>query len=187
VLSILVYSGIVLLPVLLPVAGTDRGLELTAAAGISPKNDEKNNSAPELPEIQRLALSNIQVICFFNFPLLLPSISNISQFKVCPVIINKQKLFIYIVNIRSTNYMHHENTVITYNLSINSIFLKMLIYSHGLLKSACLYTLSAATKYEAVGISVVSLLGFLCHLFRPMEIIQACFKFESDCKINSRC
>lgn len=60
VLSILVYSGIVLLPVLLPVAGTDRGLELTAAAGIKPKNDEKNNSAPELPEIQRLALSNIQ-------------------------------------------------------------------------------------------------------------------------------
>jgi len=60
-----VYSGIVLLPVLLPVAGTDRGLELTTAAGISPKNDEKNNSAPELPEIQRLALSNIQVICFF--------------------------------------------------------------------------------------------------------------------------
>ena len=83
--------------------------------------------------------------------------------------------------------MHHENTVITYNLSINSIFFKMLIYSHGLLKSACLCTLSAATKYEAVGISVVSLLGFLCHLFRPMEIIQACFKFESDCKINSRC
>jgi hypothetical protein len=60
VLSILVYSGIVLLPVLLPVAGTDRGLELTAAAGIRPKNDDKNNSAPELPEIQRLALSNIQ-------------------------------------------------------------------------------------------------------------------------------
>ena len=94
--------------------------------------------------------------------------------------------------------MHHENIFITYNLSINSIFLKMLwlrlsigvlniIYSNGLLQSACLYTFSAAKKYEAVGISVVSLLGFLCHLFRPMEIVQACFKFESDCKINSRC
>ncbi|XP_062189010.1 CSC1-like protein ERD4 [Phragmites australis] len=53
VLSILVYSGIVLLPVLLPVAGTDHALE--TAAGLP-----KNESAQDFSPIERLAMGNVQ-------------------------------------------------------------------------------------------------------------------------------
>jgi hypothetical protein len=61
VLSILVFSGVVLLPVLLPVAGTDRALDLHAAAGFQSKSNDKSNPAPEFPQMERLALGNVQV------------------------------------------------------------------------------------------------------------------------------
>ncbi|KAF8732286.1 hypothetical protein HU200_016266 [Digitaria exilis] len=61
VLSILVFSGIVLLPVLLPVAGTDHALDLQAAAGINQKNANSNNdSTPDFPQMERLGLGNVQ-------------------------------------------------------------------------------------------------------------------------------
>jgi calcium permeable stress-gated cation channel len=53
VLAILVLSGMVLLPVLLPVAGTDHALEM---------NSGQNNSANgNFSQIERLALGNVQV------------------------------------------------------------------------------------------------------------------------------
>ncbi|KAL5198421.1 hypothetical protein ABZP36_001933 [Zizania latifolia] len=53
VLSILVFSGIVLLPVLLPVAGTDNALE--RAAGLQNGKTRQN-----FTELERLALGNVQ-------------------------------------------------------------------------------------------------------------------------------
>ncbi|XP_062187496.1 CSC1-like protein ERD4 [Phragmites australis] len=53
VLSILVYSGIVLLPVLLPVAGTDHALEI--AAGV-----QNGKSAQHFSPIEKLAMGNVQ-------------------------------------------------------------------------------------------------------------------------------
>ncbi|GJN24505.1 hypothetical protein PR202_gb12249 [Eleusine coracana subsp. coracana] len=51
VLAILVLSGMVLLPVLLPIAGTDHALELSA---------NKNKSAQNFSQIEILALGNVQ-------------------------------------------------------------------------------------------------------------------------------
>ncbi|KAG8081481.1 hypothetical protein GUJ93_ZPchr0007g5530 [Zizania palustris] len=53
VLSILVFSGIVLLPVLLPVAGTDNALE--KAAGLN-----NGKAAQNFTQLERLALGNVQ-------------------------------------------------------------------------------------------------------------------------------
>ncbi|TVU41184.1 hypothetical protein EJB05_14683 [Eragrostis curvula] len=53
VLSILVFSGIVLLPVLLPVAGTDHALERSAGF-------DKGKTANNFSDIERLALGNVQ-------------------------------------------------------------------------------------------------------------------------------
>jgi hypothetical protein len=56
VLSILVFSGIVLLPVLLPVAATDDNLNLERAIGL------KNGKTPQnFTELEKLALGNVQV------------------------------------------------------------------------------------------------------------------------------
>ncbi|KAL6647064.1 hypothetical protein ACP70R_014501 [Stipagrostis hirtigluma subsp. patula] len=54
-LSILVFSGIVLLPVLLPIAATDHGLDLTPEKKPNQTSDQSNFS-----ELERLALGNVQ-------------------------------------------------------------------------------------------------------------------------------
>jgi hypothetical protein len=54
VLAILVFSGVVLLPVLLPVAATDHALETSAGF-------ENGSTAQDFSVIERLALGNVKV------------------------------------------------------------------------------------------------------------------------------
>jgi hypothetical protein len=56
VLSILVYSGIVLLPVLLPVAATDRALVV-----IPPNTKNSSQSTQDFSPIERLGVGNVRV------------------------------------------------------------------------------------------------------------------------------
>lgn len=94
------FSGIVLLPVLLPVAGTDHALDLTAAAGISKKNASNNDdSTPDFPQMERLALGNVQVISLL-FAFVTMSDRKYKSIEISSVIIYSQKLSIH--NMKNT-------------------------------------------------------------------------------------
>lgn len=56
VLGILVFSGVLLLPVLLPVAGTDNALSLA---------NKNNKTAGNFSELEKLAMGNVKVIYHF--------------------------------------------------------------------------------------------------------------------------
>jgi calcium permeable stress-gated cation channel len=56
VLGILVFSGMLLLPVLLPLAGTDDALSLA---------NKNNKTAGNFSELEKLAMGNVLVIHFF--------------------------------------------------------------------------------------------------------------------------
>ncbi|ONK65174.1 uncharacterized protein A4U43_C07F34450 [Asparagus officinalis] len=59
VLAILVFSGLILLPILLPLAGTDHGLQ-QANNNSSSNDDDNNNNHGNFTRLDKLAMGNIQ-------------------------------------------------------------------------------------------------------------------------------
>ncbi|KAG2631650.1 hypothetical protein PVAP13_2NG039100 [Panicum virgatum] len=168
VLSILVYSGIVLLPVLLPVAGTDRGLELTAAAGISPKNDEKNNSAPELPEIQRLALSNIQPqsMRLWAFLLSVYWVSFVTYFVLW-------KSYKHVSNLRATARSTPDFKPEEFAVLADKIYLEIEDHKKKIARAEVLYA-NSKTESNPEGIKPTHRTGFLGLIGKKVDTIEYC-------------